>query len=240
MSGKCDVCGAVLHWSPLVKGLPKVSTVSDCGHTVQMSEEAMTYPITRDRKAQDLPEEALQHGRIRWLVGKAAGIAESVEPIARLEAELAAKDGEIKRLRGDLFELRDVVTAENFAEMQQRAEKAEAQLAQAQEEIKSLEESLEAQSKKFEGCPHPKPVDSYGDPIACGCSYDKASDVCAVHAPLLREAQEKIQRLVRSAEYALRVGYKADDCGDHCGNGCYWCDLRREVALASRAAKEGQ
>ena len=38
--------------------------------------------------------------------------------------------------------------------------------------------------------------------------------------------------LLEAAKYALKVGYMADDCGDHCGNGCYWCDLRNCVAKA--------
>jgi hypothetical protein len=52
----------------------------------------------------------------------------------------------------------------------------------------------------------------------------------------LRDALKSLQI---SAEYALRVGYKAEDCGDDCGNGCYWCDLRRaeEQARASLEAK---
>lgn len=32
----CDVCGVILHWSPLVEGLPQISDVSDCGHTVRV------------------------------------------------------------------------------------------------------------------------------------------------------------------------------------------------------------
>ena len=37
MAEKCDVCGAVLHWSPLVEGLPtEMSTVSRLRrHTIQ-------------------------------------------------------------------------------------------------------------------------------------------------------------------------------------------------------------
>ena len=29
--------------------------------------------------------------------------------------------------------------------------------------------------------------------------------------------------------YALKVGYKADDCGDHCHVECYWCQLRESL-----------
>lgn len=29
--------------------------------------------------------------------------------------------------------------------------------------------------------------------------------------------------------YALRVGYKAEDCGDHCHIECYWCQLRESL-----------
>jgi hypothetical protein len=45
--------------------------------------------------------------------------------------------------------------------------------------------------------------------------------------------ERALKYLIMSAQYALHVGYKAEDCGDHCSNGCYWCDLRRESDKAA-------
>ena len=50
-----------------------------------------------------------------------------------LVARIARVEQERNRLRIDLWEVRDVVTSENFAEMQERAEKAEAALAAERE-----------------------------------------------------------------------------------------------------------
>jgi hypothetical protein len=58
------------------------------------------------------------------------------------EASLAAAQKERNELRIDLYEVRNVVTADNFAEMQQRAEQAEASLAEAQTRIEALEKEL--------------------------------------------------------------------------------------------------
>jgi hypothetical protein len=62
-----------------------------------------------------------------------------------------------------------------------------------------------------------------------GEPYNKNADELAAKAGVLKDA---LALLAMSAEYALRVGYKSEDCGDHCSNGCYWCDLRRETAAA--------
>jgi hypothetical protein len=40
------------------------------------------------------------------------------------------------------------------------------------------------------------------------------------------------QALYDAARYSLRVGYGADDCGDHCHGDCHWCQLRAAVAKA--------
>ena len=50
---------------------------------------------------------------------------------------------------------------------------------------------------------------------------------------------QALRHLTASTEYALKVGYKSEDCGDHCGNGCYWCELRSAVEQA-HAALDGQ
>jgi hypothetical protein len=57
------------------------------------------------------------------------------------------------------------------------------------------------------------------------------------HQRELERLRRLLSRLTGSAEYALKVGYKADDCGDHCSNGCYWCDLRREAETARTELK---
>src|SRR4051812_15769072 len=86
-------------------------------------------------RAMEMPslmsEDDLQRGRIQWLEGHAAGIKEAEERIAKAEQQ----QKELYRLRGDLFELRDVVTGENFAEMQKRAESAEQQIQAQREEL---------------------------------------------------------------------------------------------------------
>ena len=35
---QCDVCGEPIKFSPLVKGLPRMRTVSDCGHIVTLTD----------------------------------------------------------------------------------------------------------------------------------------------------------------------------------------------------------
>ena len=50
---------------------------------------------------------------------------------------------------------------------------------------------------------------------------------------------QALRHLTASTEYALKVGYKSEDCGDHCGNGCYWCELRSAVERA-QLALDGQ
>ena len=54
--------------------------------------------------------------------------------------------------------------------------------------LASLQESYEAQHAKFDGCPHALAV---GENALCGCSYDRPSDVCAMHAPALKKALEE-------------------------------------------------
>jgi hypothetical protein len=52
------------------------------------------------------------------------------------------------------------------------------------------------------------------------------------NAHLLRSheaTEENLRKLLQVAEYSLRVGYGADDCGDHCSNSCHWCDLRNTI-----------
>lgn len=48
----------------------------------------------------------------------------------------------------------------------------------------------------------------------------------------LRDALAKAECVIVAAKYSLRVGYGADDCGDHCMNSCHWCELRRAVKAA--------
>jgi hypothetical protein len=67
----------------------------------------------------------------------------------------------------------------------------DAEIEELKRELSSAEESLAAQEKKFEDCPHPKGPEYW----PCGCSYDKPSHVCAVHAPQLKAAQAEIASL---------------------------------------------
>lgn len=70
-----------------------------------------------------------------------------------------------------------------------------ARIAELEAQQKSSDESLAAQEKKYADCPHPKGEQYW----PCGCSYDKPSDVCAIHAPQLREALMRIATLEREA-----------------------------------------
>jgi hypothetical protein len=69
--------------------------------------------------------------------------------IVALIERIAAAEAERNRLRVDLYELRDVVTAENFAEMQQRAEKAEAELVTARQTIQRLSAPVSDAENKY-------------------------------------------------------------------------------------------
>ena len=68
-----------------------------------------------------------------------------------------------------------------------RLKESERKIAALETELREANELLEAQSEKYKDCPH-----SIAD---CGCSYDKRSDVCAVHAPQLQKAYAKIAAL---------------------------------------------
>ena len=63
----------------------------------------------------------------------------------------------------------------------------EGEVARLKRQLASAEEIAEALHAKFDRCPHPKHI--------CGCSFDRPSDVCALHAPQLRKALEEIERL---------------------------------------------
>ena len=69
-----------------------------------------------------------------------------------------------------------------------------------------------------------------------GATRDLAIWNCgvAVGAQILAAEKLRADRLAESVEYALRVGYKAEDCGDHCSNACYWCELRAALALGGK------
>jgi hypothetical protein len=61
--------------------------------------------------------------------------------------------------------------------------------------LEQRDAELAALEAKFDSCPHVDP-----ECKLCGCSYDKPSDVCAVHAPQLREALEQIAALKQQVE----------------------------------------
>jgi hypothetical protein len=67
------------------------------------------------------------------------------------------------------------------AEWQEERERLKRELAEAEAHAEALE-------AKFANCPHPKDTE-YG---TCGCSYDRPSDVCMVHAPQLAKAMAEL------------------------------------------------
>jgi uncharacterized membrane protein len=78
-----------------------------------------------------------------------------------------------------------------------------AEVQRLQKELKEQEDLNEAQFAKFEGCPHAQAEHSL-----CGCSFDNKDDVCAYHAPQLREALTEVERLdqqVRVLREALQT-----------------------------------
>jgi hypothetical protein len=90
----------------------------------------------------------------------------------------------------------------------------EQEVAQLKTALQSATESLLAQEKKYEDCPHPKGPEYW----PCACSYDNINDVCCVHAPQLKIAQNEIAELkasitrqehVISVENAARVATEA-------------------------------
>lgn len=94
-----------------------------------------------------------------------------------------------------------------------------AEVAAQQEEIDRLkadlastEESLEAQRLKYDGCPH-KPIEripGIGLCDTCGCSFDQIGDVCALHAPALRQALASIVELrAENAKLQARLAARA-------------------------------
>lgn len=64
---------------------------------------------------------------------------------------------------------------------------AKDRIAALEKELASSDAMLEAQQIKFEGCPH--------SPVTCACSHDAPSDVCAMHAPQLTKALDRIAEL---------------------------------------------
>lgn len=71
-----------------------------------------------------------------------------------------------------------------------------AKVVKLEAEHESLELALAAQEKKYEDCPHPKGEQYW----PCGCSYDRPSDVCMVHAPQLKAATQENAELRAQVE----------------------------------------
>jgi DNA repair exonuclease SbcCD ATPase subunit len=91
-------------------------------------------------------------------------------------------------------------------------------------DLRSADEALEAQRAKYDGCLH-KPT---WDMVGCGCSLDKIGDVCGLHAPALRQAQEqnaKLENAARAArDYLLECGQPLR------GNGELWTSWQEKVS----------
>jgi hypothetical protein len=97
---KCEVCGVELHWSPLVEGLPQMSTVSDCRHVVQLPEPSMTPipPIPEDLR--EMYENAVKYlglGPNGLHVREYTRVKMFIERIAKLTAELSDEEREHER-----------------------------------------------------------------------------------------------------------------------------------------------
>lgn len=92
---KCDVCGAELHWSPLVEGLPKMSTVSDCRHVVQLPDPD---PQGVPRKQLEDVLEMVQSGTVnlggKFAVQIVTELLAAQKTIERLQSHLDNRDGE--------------------------------------------------------------------------------------------------------------------------------------------------
>jgi hypothetical protein len=72
-----------------------------------------------------------------------------------------------------------------------------AEVERLEKELQEQERHNEALVAKFEGCPH-RPINiipGVGVLDLCGCSYDAIGDVCAHHAPALRDAKAEVERL---------------------------------------------
>ena len=116
------------------------------------------------------------------------------------KALLAEKDAEIERLKAELKKRKAPLTweqyeAERVLAFRERALTAEAALESLKRDLESTDEALEAQVIKYENCPHEMVVG-----VTCACSHDAPSDVCSVHAPQLRKAQEEVESLKARAE----------------------------------------
>ena len=70
-------------------------------------------------------------------------------------------------------------------------ERAKNKVSALEARVKELEQANEALVKKYADCPHPKGEQYW----PCACSYEKASDVCAVHAPQLKAALARVKEL---------------------------------------------
>jgi hypothetical protein len=155
------------------------------------------YPIPEDLKASYNdgkplePDESWQHSFVLLLI----------ERIAKLEAEAAevklltdVANSHIKISMTLLESVKELIRSrDSFSDMWKRTWADNGEL---EAEKASLQSALDAQTAKFEGCPHSQ----LGDAAVCGCSYDKPSDVCALHAPQLRKALEENARLEAEVE----------------------------------------
>ena len=116
---------------------------------------------------------------------------ESSSAIAHEVRELEFQLSEAKAQHGKTLLLLNTAVFETIPGLESTVAELREQLAEKDKEILLLEESLAAQEKKYEDCPHPKGEEYW----PCGCSYDKPSHVCMVHAPQLKKAVAEIDEL---------------------------------------------
>lgn len=109
----CDVCGKPVRFSPLVEGLPKMSTVSDCRHQVRLGGAVNAADVKRYAmytfKHEDFGDSALIGASVSeigdWVLhaDHAAALSASEER----ERKLREAEAEVARLR-DALEWRPI------------------------------------------------------------------------------------------------------------------------------------
>lgn len=110
-------------------------------------------------------------------------IPEDLKDIYEQASSFSPKLGDHETVDGMIVRL-----IERIAKAEQASADYLKELEGLRADVKSLEESLDAQFAKFEGCPH-KPIEEG----LCGCSFDRIGDVCAHHAPALAELRAQLR-----------------------------------------------
>lgn len=174
-----------------------------------------------------IPEQSAQDklfNRVNYLLVKDfdyGGFSRPVRDADELEAtrqiaislieELGVAEAKVAELEQEI-ELRiEQGAALNIDKENFKAKVAEqaATLAKLETEIKSGDEICDALTAKYAECPH-HPISDYKKGVSgeCGCSYDHIGDVCGLHSPALKAAQETVTRQAVTIE---RLGNELDE-----------------------------